>query len=57
MVNLVCQLRLKPTSGERLSLAVIAAESNVRAEEDLALQPRTAAKWHPTKVKRILTRA
>lgn len=56
VVNLVRQLRRKPIGGERLSLAAIATELNTRAEQDPALRPRTAAKWHPTQVKRILTR-
>ena len=56
VVNLVRQLRRKPIGGERLSLAAIAAELNTRAEENPALRPRAAAKWHPTQVKRILTR-
>ena len=55
VVNLVRQLRRKPIGGERLSLAAIAAELNTRAEENPALRPRAAAKWHPTQVKRILT--
>ena len=54
VVNLVKQLRRKPIGGERLSLAAIAAELNARAEQDPALRPRTAARWHPTQVKRIL---
>ena len=57
VVNLVKQLRRKPIGGERLSLAAIAAELNARAEQDPTLRPRAAAKWHPTQVKRILTRA
>ncbi len=55
VVNLVRHLRRKPIGGERLSLAAIAAELNARAEQNPALRPRTAAKWHPTQVKRILT--
>lgn len=57
VVDLVKQLRRKPIGGERLSLAAIAAELNTRAELNPTLQPRAAAKWHPTQVKRILTRA
>ena len=55
VVALVRQLRRKPIGGERLSVAAIAAELNARAEQNPALRPRTAAKWHPTQVKRILT--
>ena len=55
VVDLVRQLRRKPIGGERLSLAAIAAELNARAEQDPALRPRAATKWHPTQVKRILS--
>ncbi len=57
VVDLVRQLRRKPIGGERLSLAAIATALNTRAEQNSALRPRNAAKWHPTQVKRILTRA
>ncbi len=55
VVSLVKQLRRKPIGGERLSLAAIAAELNSRAEQNPALRPRAATKWHPTQVKRILS--
>ncbi len=54
VVNLIRQLRRKPIGGERLSVAAITAELNARAEQNLALRPRAAAKWHPTQIKRIL---
>lgn len=56
VVALVRQLRRKPIGGERLSVAAIAAELNARAVTDAALRPRTAARWHPTQVARILAR-
>ncbi len=56
-VDLVKQLRRKPIGGERLSLVAIATELNARAEQSPTLRPRTAAKWHPTLIGRILTRA
>jgi DNA invertase Pin-like site-specific DNA recombinase len=54
VLNLVRQLRRKPIGGERLSVAAIAAELNTRAEQDSTLRPRTAAKWHPTQIRRLL---
>ena len=57
VVDLLKQLRRKPLGGERLSFAAIAAEMNIRAEQNPALRPRTAAKWHLTQIKRILTQA
>ncbi len=56
VVDLVRQLRRKPIGGERLSFAAVAAELNTRAEQDPALRPRTAARWHLTQVKRIVSR-
>ncbi len=57
VVDLLKQLRRKPIGGERLSFAAITAELNNRAEQDPALRPRTAAKWHLTQIKRIFTQA
>ena len=54
VVTLVKQLRRKPIGGERLSVAAIATELNTRAEQDPALRPRAAAKWHPTQIQRLL---
>ena len=54
VVDLIRQLRRKPIGGERLRLAALADELNTRAQQNPNLKPRSAERWHPTQIKRIL---